>query len=146
MWKKGLSGNPAGGGKGPKSRKWETLEYWMAQLHGELNRTICTVIKHKNGDVSTKIQPAVSADTKARIYADLFKVVLARKGKAAKTPAESVSNANDALNALNELVNDGRKEKGNRDSDSLADRRPNVQAKQNPTLDAGGLGSEQKPQ
>lgn len=146
MWKKGLSGNPLGGGKGPKARKWETLEFWMAQLTAEMNRVEYVTKTNKDGSKEQFTRLAVTADTRAKIMADLFKVLLARKAKAAKSPSESVSNANDALKALKELSDYGSSKKDNGNTSSVDARRSDVQAIVNPKVDEAGLGSEPKPQ
>lgn len=118
----------------------------MMQLTTEMNKKIWIEKTRRDGSVERYSIDAVSSDTRAKIMADLFKVLLARRAKSPKSPAESVSNAKDALNALNELSNDDPIPKSNGRAPSVDSRTTGVQAKQNPALDEGGLGSEQIPQ
>lgn len=126
---KGTSGNSSGR---PKNPRWSKLEYWFNELQNDLK------------DERLKIRD------KAYIELECIKLILGKKPGPAKTPTDSASNAQSALNLLKRLEGkkDGAKPVAAIDSrkDSVAPGRPDLQALPNPKIDAGGLGSEQKPQ
>lgn len=128
VFESGKSGNPGGR---PKQPKWAKLAYWFETLQNDLK------------DDQLKIRD------KAYIKLECIKLIMNRK-TATGSPTESASNAKDALKLLKAL--EGPKNATNpspaidSSTDSVAHRRPDVQALKDPKIDEGGLGSEQESQ
>ena len=123
----GKSGNPGGR---PKNRRWAKVEWWFNELTNDLK------------DDRLKIRD------KVYIELECIKLLLGKAAPKSKSPEDSASNAKDALKLLKAL--EGKKHGVNAtasidsDKSSVDDRGSDIQAVNDPKIDEGGLGSEQK--